>query len=95
MIVDAGLSADSPDNSYFSQALNNNALLLSTQNPNMTDGILTTHVWPNQTVFLDWFSQNSKTIWAQGLKDLYNLVPYDGLWLDMNEATGFCNGECP
>jgi len=30
-----------------------------------------------------------------GLTDLYNLIPYDGLWLDMNEATGFCNGECP
>ena len=29
------------------------------------------------------------------MSDLYQNLPYDGLWLDMNEATGFCNGECP
>jgi alpha-glucosidase (family GH31 glycosyl hydrolase) len=29
------------------------------------------------------------------LRDLHDLIPYDGIWLDMNEATGFCNGECP
>jgi len=23
------------------------------------------------------------------------MFPFDGIWLDMNEATGFCNGECP
>jgi hypothetical protein len=23
------------------------------------------------------------------------MFEYDGIWLDMNEATGFCNGECP
>jgi alpha-glucosidase (family GH31 glycosyl hydrolase) len=23
------------------------------------------------------------------------MFAFDGLWLDMNEATGFCNGECP
>lgn len=27
--------------------------------------------------------------------DLYEQVPFNGVWLDMNEVTGFCNGECP
>lgn len=26
---------------------------------------------------------------------MFALVPFDGLWLGMNEATGSCNGECP
>lgn len=52
-------------------------------------------VWPNHTVFIDWFNADVSKVWNQGLSDLYKLVPYDGIWLDMNEATGFCSGECP
>lgn len=30
-----------------------------------------------------------------GINDLWdNLVEFDGLWLDLNEASGDCNGEC-
>lgn len=56
---------------------------------------MTAKVWPNHTVFLDFFNEDAKEIWARGLKDLHEQVPFDGLWLDMNEATLFCNGECP
>lgn len=52
-------------------------------------------MWNQHTVFLDFFSDEAAKIWSTGLKDLYELVPYDGLWLDMNEVTGFCDGECP
>jgi len=30
----------------------------------------------------------------KGLNDLWDLVPFDGIWLDLNEASGDCNGEC-
>jgi len=33
-------------------------------------------------------------IWMHGINALFEEVEYDGLWLDMNEATGFCDGEC-
>jgi alpha-glucosidase len=46
-------------------------------------------VWPNHTAFLDWFHASSAMIWGQGLYDLHNLTDYDGIWIDMNEATGF------
>lgn len=32
-------------------------------------------------------------LWSVGLKDLFDLVPYDGVWIDMNEPTGFMDGE--
>lgn len=53
--------------------------------------------WSNQTetVFLDFMASEAKPIWAQALNDLWNQIPFDGLRLDMNEATAFCDGECP
>ena len=95
VIVDAGLSADKLDNKYYKAAQEKNALIKSLIHPDKFQGALATHVWPNHTVFLDFFSDDAADVWATGLKDLHGLVPYDGLWLDMNEATAFCNGECP
>jgi alpha-glucosidase len=96
VIVDAGLSADDDNNKYFQDALTKNALIRSSidVSEETFGGVLVSHVWPNKTVFLDFFSDDAADIWNQGLKDLYEKVPYDGLWLDMNEATSFCNGEC-
>jgi alpha-glucosidase (family GH31 glycosyl hydrolase) len=34
-------------------------------------------------------------VWMEGINSLFAKVNFDGLWLDMNEATGFCDGECP
>jgi alpha-glucosidase (family GH31 glycosyl hydrolase) len=58
-------------------------------------------VWPelaakNGTygyVYLDWFHNSSRSVWAKGLKHLYTQMEFDGIWLDMNEITGFCNGQ--
>lgn len=50
-------------------------------------------VWPDNTVFIDWLHPDAAQLWQTGLYDLYQQVPYDGLWIDMNEATGFTNGE--
>lgn len=51
--------------------------------------------WPGPSVFLSWYSPLASTIWKLGLKDLYDQVNFDGVWLDMNEPASFCHGECP
>ena len=51
-------------------------------------------MYANKTVFLDFFSDKAGEIWNNGLKALHEKVPFDGLGLDMNEATTFCSGEC-
>jgi alpha-glucosidase (family GH31 glycosyl hydrolase) len=40
-------------------------------------------------------NQQAAEIWMHGINALFEEVEFDGLWLDMNEATGFCDGECP
>jgi len=45
-------------------------------------------------MFLDFFANGTKDLWIQGLQDLYTQVKFDGVWLDVNEPTGSCNGEC-
>ncbi|ORX34573.1 glycosyl hydrolases family 31-domain-containing protein [Kockovaella imperatae] len=48
-------------------------------------------VWPGATVFPDW--THSKTIewWTKQNAKFHAKVPFDGLWLDMNEPANFSN----
>ncbi|KAI0808988.1 glycosyl hydrolases family 31-domain-containing protein [Irpex lacteus] len=52
-------------------------------------------VWPGYTVFPDWFSKNSDKYWAEALTNWSSSgVLFSGIWLDMNEASSFCDGSC-
>lgn len=93
-----GLSSASAEDDYYSAALQQNLLLRSSQFPEDRRGVLTQNVSGDLTVFLDFMDGNSTQIWQDGLKALqsqFGSGSYDGIWLDMNEATGACDGECP
>lgn len=52
-------------------------------------------VWPGKTVYPDWLARNTFNWWLGELKDFHEIVPYDGVWLDMNEVSCFCTeNEC-
>jgi alpha-glucosidase (family GH31 glycosyl hydrolase) len=97
-IIDAGLQ-NADDSDYIADANTYGCLIkdYSTGNP------VTTKVWPefagvNGTdqqnyVFLDWFHADAKKVWSKGLTNLYAQMEFDGIWLDMNEVTSFCNGQ--
>jgi len=51
-------------------------------------------VWPNDSVFPDFFNPNAAGVWQAGITSLFTAIPFDGLWLDMNEIANFCNGVC-
>lgn len=101
LVIGPGLLSNDGSNKYYSEAIQQNALIKSTINTDTAGEALTSQVWPDvkgdgyQTVFLDLFGDNAQKIWGTGLADLYDIVNFDGLWLDRNEATGLCNGECP
>lgn len=48
-------------------------------------------VWPGPTHFPDWFAANATSYWTEQLKAFHDLIPYDGIWIDMNEVPKLCN----
>eukprot|EP00891_Asterochloris_glomerata_P007647 jgi/Astpho2/7647/e_gw1.00115.13.1_t len=50
-------------------------------------------VWPGPVHFVDFLSSNGTDFWADQLTTLYSKVPWDGLWIDMNEVSNFCTGQ--
>jgi alpha-glucosidase (family GH31 glycosyl hydrolase) len=51
-------------------------------------------VWPGDTTFVDFLHPNASKYWEDMLGILYQKVQFDGVWLDMNEVSNFCNGPC-
>ena len=48
-------------------------------------------VWPGPAYFPDFFAENATSYWQQQLDGFYKIAKYDGIWIDMNEASNFCN----
>ena len=65
---------------------------------NYTKETMIIKVWPGATIVPDFFNPNATIFWQYGLKQYWDLVHYDGIWLDMNEVANLnksakCIGE--
>lgn len=89
-IVDAG-TAYRPHSNYtlFEAAEANGAFIKGADGKTLIGS-----VWPNEAAFVDWSSEHAGEFWQAGLDHLNSQLPFDGLWLDMNEASNFCRGVC-
>lgn len=51
-------------------------------------------VWPVNSVYPDFFKAAAVSWWKDQLTAFHGKIEFDGLWLDMNEASNFCDGAC-
>jgi len=103
-IIDAGISleADGDRINWYKKGRDKGVFMKSAKNSDKYMGNLIGSVWPKHTVFMDYFHPEATNFWKEGLAHLHDLVPFDGIWIDMNEASNNCKdekgeyiGECP
>ena len=57
----------------------------------MSGGYYLGQVWPGPTHFPDFLHPSAQDYWTAQLKGFWNMAQVDGLWIDMNEVSNFCN----
>ncbi|NXE56562.1 LYAG glucosidase, partial [Casuarius casuarius] len=95
MIVDPGISSSGPPGTYkpYDDGLKRGVFIR-----NATGQPLIGKVWPGPTAFPDFTNPETREWWYDMVKDFHDQVPFDGMWLDMNEPSNFVEGSqdgCP
>ncbi|XP_065906865.1 uncharacterized protein [Dysidea avara] len=89
VIVDPGIKVDRGYKAYDDGI--SKGVFVKDKNGNLFTG----KVWPGVTTFPDFFNPMTADYWKDQTSTFYNtLLKFDGLWIDMNEISNFCNGEC-
>jgi alpha-D-xyloside xylohydrolase len=88
-IVDPGIYVENDQYPAFVDGVDQNVFIMDQTGESIYLG----QVWPGSTYFPDWFAANTQSWWTTQLKDFHDLVAYDGIWIDMNEVSNFCNDD--
>ena len=91
-IMDAAVAyePDSNDSSY-KRGLKAGCFI---QDPNNPSNPFVGKVWPGPAVYIDWLHKDAEKYWVNEMSTFHSKLEFDGFWIDMNEASNFCDGYC-
>ncbi|KAG8507496.1 Lysosomal alpha-glucosidase [Galemys pyrenaicus] len=95
MIVDPAISSSGPAGSYrpYDEGLRRGVFIT-----NQTGQPLIGKVWPGPCAFPDFTNPEALDWWQDMVAEFHAQVPFDGMWIDMNEPSNFVKGSldgCP
>ncbi|XP_004709306.1 lysosomal alpha-glucosidase isoform X2 [Echinops telfairi] len=95
MIVDPAISSSGAAGSYrpYDEGLRRGVFIT-----NDTGQPLIGKVWPGACAFPDFTSPETQRWWEDMVVEFHSQVPFDGMWIDMNEPSNFVKGSevgCP
>ncbi|KZP29132.1 glycoside hydrolase family 31 protein [Athelia psychrophila] len=91
-ILDAAIPLTTNASDVYAPVTTGTELGVFLKNPSGDDYI--GEVWPGACKFPDFLAPNTQDWWTASLEAWQKILPYDGLWLDMNEPSSFCDGSC-
>ncbi|XP_058193974.1 alpha-xylosidase 1 [Rhododendron vialii] len=87
VLIDPGISVNSTYGVY-QRGIANDVFIKYEGKPYLAQ------VWPGAVNFPDYLNPKTVDWWVDEIKRFHELVPVNGLWIDMNEASNFCSGLC-
>ncbi|XP_032097324.1 lysosomal alpha-glucosidase isoform X1 [Sapajus apella] len=95
MLVDPAISSSGPAGNYrpYDEGLRRGVFIT-----NGTGQPLIGKVWPGSTAFPDFTNPEALAWWEDMVVEFHDQVPFDGMWIDMNEPSNFIRGSedgCP
>uniref|UniRef100_A0A670XVV4 Lysosomal alpha-glucosidase-like n=1 Tax=Pseudonaja textilis TaxID=8673 RepID=A0A670XVV4_PSETE len=90
LILDPGISSTQRPGSYwpYDEGLKRGVFINNTEGKPLIG-----KVWPGFTAYPDFSNPTTDEWWLENLKHLHAQVPFDGLWIDMNEPSNFIDGS--
>ncbi|KAM3685440.1 hypothetical protein ACJW31_11G117500 [Castanea mollissima] len=87
VLIDPGIAVNSSYGVY-QRGISNDVFIKYEDEPYLAQ------VWPGAVYFPDFLNPKTVSWWGDEICRFHELVPVDGLWIDMNEASNFCSGKC-